>query len=496
MPRWAQRAAAAPPCVVDDEELQSSVSASINCTDPRFERPSSSGEDDGATDGFWDDSEDLLLQRDSHVECDADKGKAAQAGAKEACPLEDQTCRPSQLRVSSLVQSLDSHDVTLNNDSCSVRENLSGSITDDDLGTEGHEGCVDEELLEEEFELLSAVFTDGSELNIQRQFSSRVHSKVTVQLSPLTAGENQMCFVCAELVLEVLPGYPQRPTRPVLGRTKGMSDEQLNKLTEHLREHAKALAGECALYALVEAAQEALTEANVPTGDCMICLKALVSTTTGQHDLIRAPCFHCFHSGCLGNYWWSEWTCQHLPHESGMASVARTVVKCPMCREVLHWADVPQLASVLQPFLDDVQQSAAPMSPKMEKNVSEHDELVQEAATAAAPEEVVCGDTQVDEESVTVFEVVHHCGTCFRSKPRWNAKVGDGRVGKGYSGIVAEFKEGDTTYIRPEGSKYYLPVKGLSASVKLIHMETVKKSAEVPPAAGRSAHHAQGFRKS
>merc|ERR1740121_439447 len=44
-------------------------------------------------------------------------------------------------------------------------------------------------------------------------------------------------------------------------------------------------------------------------------------------------------------------------------------------------------------------------------------------------------------------------------------------VRRGLTGVVAETVEGDTTYIRPEGSKYLLPVKGLSASVKLLHLE-------------------------
>merc|ERR1712186_239919 len=87
---------------------------------------------------------------------------------------------------------------------------------------------------------------------------------------------------------------------------------------------------------------------------------------------------------------------------------------------------------------------------------------------AGAAHTPVCKD---EAEEELLWEVVHHKGTCYRSTTRWNATVPKGFVPRGAVGVVAETSQGDTTYIRPEGTRYWLPVKGLSASVKILHLE-------------------------
>lgn len=70
------------------------------------------------------------------------------------------------------------------------------------------------------------------------------------------------------------------------------------------------------------------------------------------------------------------------------------------------------------------------------------------------------------------MQVVHYKGNHYRRKPAWDTKVKNGFIPKGASGVVAEYDGGE--YIKPEGSKYWLPICGRSSGVgqwKILHFE-------------------------
>ena len=144
--------------------------------------------------------------------------------------------------------------------------------------------------------------------------------RISVELVPHTAGEDQERFVRCQLLLDVPQSYPQRPVRPALGTSRGRMSwlretgrlpetSSLQGLTESrsrdfiskLSAEAVLLLGQPALYALlqargwfvpvvadygslgrgpidsmtIQAAQDMLTVLNSPSGDCAICLLEL-----------------------------------------------------------------------------------------------------------------------------------------------------------------------------------------------------------------------------
>lgn len=358
------------------------------------------------------------------------------------------------------------------------------------VSLEHESGQTQDDELTEELELLRAVWPDEEELRVERPAGRR--ARLVFQLYPLTAGEDLQRFVRCELVMEVPLRYPSAPVRVSVGSSRGLSEEQSTVLLQALAAKAESLVGEVALYALAEAAQEALTALNAPVGECAICLRDLEEADAEPLAVARTPCFHAFHASCLANYWWAEWQRQ-APARSNASHVSSASVLCPECRSVLRWAEMPQLHGLLEARMAEL-----PMPE--EEHVAEEEDI-DAAAEGAEPQSVELSpgpqaqvsspvgnakkskNAEPEVKEVIEFEVVHHCGTCYRTAPRWNSKLDKGMVRKGLTGVVAETIESDTTYIRPEGSRYWLPVKGLSAGVKIIHLEKTREAEEEAPLA-------------
>ncbi|CAE7601144.1 RNF25 [Symbiodinium natans] len=334
---------------------------------------------------------------------------------------------------------------------------------------------------QEEMELLRAMWPEQSDLCFEHfhDLPGDVHTRISVQLVPHTAGEEQGRFVRCQLLLDVPRGYPQKPLRLELGASRGLSDSTSEGFLSRLAAVSDGLCGQPAVYALLQAAQDMLTELNVPCGDCAICLLDLDVEDDQADPVVRTPCYHAFHHGCLASYWWTEWEKQLQPLSLRVQSTSRVSaaeVCCPECRLPLPWTALSALHLSLEARDADrrgaVKIEEPPRDPEKEGATEPLEEV-----EVLHPQEPSLPMLAPSPEEVLLFEVVHPKGTCFRSRPRWSAKVANGQVSRGVQGVVAELVEGDTTYLRPEGSKHFLPVKGLSANIKLVHLEQQRKEA-------------------
>ncbi|CAE7746239.1 Rnf25 [Symbiodinium pilosum] len=328
--------------------------------------------------------------------------------------------------------------------------------------------------------------------------------RISVELVPHTAGEDQERFVRCQLLLDVPQSYPQRPVRPALGTSRGLTESRSRDFISKLSAEAVLLLGQPALYALlqargwfvpvvadygslgrgpidsmtIQAAQDMLTVLNSPSGDCAICLLELDADDAEADPVVRTPCYHAFHRGCLASYWWTEWDKQLRPlslRSQYNCHVSTAQVSCPECRTRLPWPELGALHSFLEGRDAERKEALALVHQEREQEKQEEPEQLE----VLLPREAEMPRLQVptaEKSEALLFEVVHPKGTCFRSRPRWSAKVANGQVARGVHGVVAELVEGDTTYLRPEGSKHFLPVKGLSANVKLIHLEPQSKA--------------------
>ncbi|CAE7806394.1 Rnf25 [Symbiodinium sp. CCMP2592] len=344
-----------------------------------------------------------------------------------------------------------------------------------------HSSSVLDDALQEEVELLRAMWPEESDLSILHfpdGDPAEIHARISVHLVPHTAGEDHARFVRVQLVLDVPHGYPHKPVQLALGASRGLPDSRSEGLVSQLRAASDELRGQPALYALLQAAQDILTELNVPSGDCAICL---VDFNMDEDDPAqRTPCSHLLPS-CLSSYWWTEWEKQLEPlslRARATSCVSKAEVFCPECRSPLHWPELSALhSSLLCRDAERLRTAAAAAAAEKPEEKTEDEEL-----EVLLPQEEAQPMMQLpSSEQVLLFEVVHPKGTCFRSRPRWSAKVANGQVSRGVHGVVAELVEGDTTYLRPEGSKHLLPVKGLSANIKLVHLEPRRKEATDAP---------------
>merc|ERR1712060_483324 len=74
---------------------------------------------------------------------------------------------------------------------------------------------------------------------------------------------------------------------------------------------------------------------------------------------------------------------------------------------------------------------------------------------------------------VDLFEVIIPRGLRTRLKPKWDARDQEGPVLRnGACGVVAEYVEGkDATYLRPEGTDYWLPLNGGRNDCKMVRID-------------------------
>ncbi|XP_009866622.1 PREDICTED: E3 ubiquitin-protein ligase RNF25, partial [Apaloderma vittatum] len=153
---------------------------------------------------------------------------------------------------------------------------------------------------------------------------------------PATAQDQDSQYVRFTLVLSVPPQYPNKAPEILIRNPRGLSDEQIQKISQTLGSVAEARLGTEVLYELIEKGKEILTDNNIPHGQCVICLYGFQE----REAFTKTRCYHYFHSHCLARY------AQHMEEEILMQQEEREQhlaptpkqelgVQCPVCRETL-----------------------------------------------------------------------------------------------------------------------------------------------------------------
>ncbi|KAE8578695.1 hypothetical protein XENTR_v10023731 [Xenopus tropicalis] len=170
------------------------------------------------------------------------------------------------------------------------------------------------ESLQQELQVLESIYPD--ELQICR--GERVVLSIT--LHPATGHDEETQYVRITLELSLPPKYPAEVPEISVKNPRGLCDDQINSIVSSLRSVAEQGVGCPILYELIEKGKEMLTDSNIPRGHCVICL---YNFQEGD-SLTKTPCFHHFHSYCLGRY------AQHSTEQKQMEELS---VLCPVCRE-------------------------------------------------------------------------------------------------------------------------------------------------------------------
>ncbi|XP_006763409.1 PREDICTED: E3 ubiquitin-protein ligase RNF25 isoform X1 [Myotis davidii] len=203
--------------------------------------------------------------------------------------------------------------------------------------------------LPSEIEVLESIYLD--ELQVIKGNGRSSPWEVYITLHPATAEDQDSQYVCFTLVLQVPAQYPNEVPQISIRNPRGLSDEQIHKISQALGHVAKAGLGTAMLYELIEKGKEILTDNNIPHGQCVICLYGFQE----NEAFTKTPCYHYFHCHCLARY------IQHMEHElqaqgqeqeqerHHAATKQKAVgVQCPVCREPLVY-DLASLKAAPEP---------------------------------------------------------------------------------------------------------------------------------------------------
>ncbi|XP_042806110.1 E3 ubiquitin-protein ligase RNF25 isoform X1 [Neofelis nebulosa] len=202
-------------------------------------------------------------------------------------------------------------------------------------------------VLPSEVEVLESIYLD--ELQVVKGNGRSSPWEIYITLHPATAEDQDSQYVCFTLVLQVPAQYPNEVPQISIRNPRGLSDEQIHKISQALSHVANAGLGTAMLYELIEKGKEILTDNNIPHGQCVICLYGFQE----KEAFTKTPCYHYFHCHCLARY------IQHMEHElqaqgqeqerQHAATKQKAVgVQCPVCREPLVY-DLASLKAAPEP---------------------------------------------------------------------------------------------------------------------------------------------------
>lgn len=114
-----------------------------------------------------------------------------------------------------------------------------------------------------------------------------------------TVGEDvDRQYVC--ITLQVIPceQYPDVKPKWNLRNPRGLDDMSINKIGKAIEEKLNEAVGQPVVFDLIEVIREHLTDSNLPTGQCVICLYGFQD----GDEFTKTICYHYLHSYCLARH--------------------------------------------------------------------------------------------------------------------------------------------------------------------------------------------------
>ncbi|XP_041979276.1 E3 ubiquitin-protein ligase RNF25 [Aricia agestis] len=186
---------------------------------------------------------------------------------------------------------------------------------------------VDERVYDE-IEALEAILIE----DLVVKHEDGVPKIIETVIHPSTADNIDQQFVCITLEVRLTPDYPDSSPEVFLRNPRGLDDQLLSIINTKIREMLNINLGNPVIFELIELVREFLTQSNLPSGQCVICLHGFT-----QGDVfIKTQCYHHFHSHCLskhliaGKKYYQE-ELDKLPNWQQVQAPAYQQT-CPVCR--------------------------------------------------------------------------------------------------------------------------------------------------------------------
>ncbi|XP_071548959.1 E3 ubiquitin-protein ligase RNF25 isoform X1 [Panulirus ornatus] len=192
--------------------------------------------------------------------------------------------------------------------------------------------ATNNEAILEEIEALQAIMLDEVKILYG---DGGVPNGVEVVVVPATAQNIEEQHVRVTLMLSLPQEYPDSSPLIILRNPRGVDDDVLEKIKQESKQKCEEYIGCPVIYELIEVVRENLTANNTPSCPCAICLHHF----TDSDVFTKTPCFHYFHSYCLGRY---IANCEEEaaaeeeePQPAWMAREKKQLV-CPVCRDPIQ----------------------------------------------------------------------------------------------------------------------------------------------------------------
>uniref|UniRef100_A0A182QC07 RWD domain-containing protein n=1 Tax=Anopheles farauti TaxID=69004 RepID=A0A182QC07_9DIPT len=150
---------------------------------------------------------------------------------------------------------------------------------------------------------------------------------------PTVGEEVDSQYVC--ITLQVLPtvGYPDVRPNVKLRNPRGLDDSIIGQIERAVQQKLTESLGQPVVFDLIDIIREHLTESNLPSGQCVICLYGFLE----GDEFTKTVCYHYLHSHCLAchinaskrNY---EEEIEKLPIWK-RKEAKPFQAQCPVCRE-------------------------------------------------------------------------------------------------------------------------------------------------------------------
>ncbi|KAJ8966559.1 hypothetical protein NQ314_003454, partial [Rhamnusium bicolor] len=198
--------------------------------------------------------------------------------------------------------------------------------------------------VQEELEALEAILLDDISITYSDKGCPEL---VKSTIFPSTANEVDKQYVCVTLEARLPEGYPECEPIVQLRNPRGLDDSTINNLYVSIKKKCTEFLGQPVIYELIELIRENLTESNLPTCQCAVCLYGFAD----GDSFTKTQCFHYFHSYCLANH--LIITKRHFQEEQDKLPTWQKSTKgfqatCPVCREQIN-CDAEELKSALPP---------------------------------------------------------------------------------------------------------------------------------------------------
>ncbi|XP_063700991.1 E3 ubiquitin-protein ligase RNF25-like [Culicoides brevitarsis] len=202
------------------------------------------------------------------------------------------------------------------------------------------------EALIDEVESLEAILME--DVQITRNPDTNFPELIETTVFPTTCEDTERQYVCITLQIMPTKEYPETKPDFKLRNPRGLDDACINAIEKAIIAKLDESIGLPVVFDLIDLIRECLTESNVPTGQCVICLYGFQE----GDDFTKTSCYHYLHSHCLA-IWLQNAKRNFNDEQSKLPNWQRSEAKpfqssCPVCREPID-IDIERLKEAKTP---------------------------------------------------------------------------------------------------------------------------------------------------